>query len=307
MKKVLIGICILLACLSIGFIYLANKPYVESNYTETVETGGEIEKKYLGKGNYDISYIEINALQNFKKYEIYYPTSIEEETNKFPVVIFSNGTGVKASKYSAVLEHLASWGFIVIGTEEEFSWNGFSSEMSLRLAIKLNNNKTVEGLKSNPLFSKVDLDKIGLSGHSQGGVGVFNGVIEQKHGHMIKTIYAASPANLELSKNLEWDYDPSLITIPTFIISGTGSGDEDLVVSGKQLIQIYEKLPDNITKVMGRRKQAGHGDMLSFPNGYMVAWFMWQLQGDPEAETAFKGNSPEIIQNKLYQDQKINE
>ncbi|MGC4423610.1 lipase, partial [Streptococcus suis] len=99
------------------------------------------------------------------------------------------------------------------------SWNGFSSEMSLRLAIKLNDNKTVEGLKSNPFFSKVDLDKIGLSGHSQGGVGVFNAVTEQKHGHMIKTIYAASPANLELSSNLEWDYDPSLISVPTFLVS----------------------------------------------------------------------------------------
>ncbi|AUW23303.1 hypothetical protein C6562_10415 [Streptococcus suis] len=38
---------------------------------------------------------------------------------------------------------------------------------------------------------------------------------------------------------------------------------------------------------------------------YMVAWFMWRLQGAPEAETAFQGNSPEIVQNKLYQDQRI--
>ncbi len=179
--------------------------------------------------------------------------------------------------------------------------------MSLRLVLKLNSTEKVEGLEYNPLYSKIDLENIGVSGHSQGGVGVFNAVTEQKHGNMIKTIYAASPANLELSGNLEWDYDPSLITIPTFIISGTGSGDEDLVVSGKQLTRIYEELPDNITKVMGRRKQAGHGDMLSFPNGYMVAWFMWQLQGDPEAATAFQGDFPEIVQNKLYQDQRINE
>ncbi|HFR3545395.1 TPA: lipase, partial [Streptococcus suis] len=135
--------------------------------------------------------------------------------------------------------------------------------------------------------------------------GVFNAVTEQKHGHMIKTIYAASPANLELSSNLEWDYDPSLISVPTFLVSGTGGGYEDLVVSGKQLTQIYETLPATITKVMARRKEAGHGDMLRLPNGYMVAWFMWRLQGAPEAETAFQGNSPEIVQNKLYQDQRI--
>ena len=56
---------------------------------------------------------------------------IETETRKFPVVILSNGIGVRASKYAAILKHLASWGFIVIGTEEEYSWNGFSSETSL--------------------------------------------------------------------------------------------------------------------------------------------------------------------------------
>ena len=37
-----------------------------TNYTEVVETGGAVEKKYLGQGNYDVSYLEINALQNFK-------------------------------------------------------------------------------------------------------------------------------------------------------------------------------------------------------------------------------------------------
>ncbi len=66
MKKVLIGIGILIACFGIGFLYLASKPSVASNYTEVVETGGAVEKKYLGQGNYDVSYLEINALQNFK-------------------------------------------------------------------------------------------------------------------------------------------------------------------------------------------------------------------------------------------------
>lgn len=47
MKKVLIGIGILIACLGIGFLYLASKPSFASNYTEVVETGGAVEKKYL--------------------------------------------------------------------------------------------------------------------------------------------------------------------------------------------------------------------------------------------------------------------
>lgn len=34
------------------------------------------------------------------------------------MVICCNGTSVKASKYTAVMKDLASWGFVVMGTEE---------------------------------------------------------------------------------------------------------------------------------------------------------------------------------------------
>jgi len=47
---------------------------------------------------------------------------------------------------------------------------------------------------------------------------------------------------------------------------------------------------------------AEHGQMLYSADGYVTAWFMWQLQGDEEAEKAFIGDSPEISNNKLYQD-----
>ncbi len=48
-----------------------------------------------------------------------------------------------------------------------------------------------------------------------------------------------------------------------------------------------------------------HDDMLYKAEGYVTAWFMWQLQGDAEAAKAFTGDNPEIMQNNLYQDQKI--
>lgn len=36
-----------------------------------------------------------------------------------------NGSGTPMSKYSSVAKHFASWGFIVIGTEENYSWNAY--------------------------------------------------------------------------------------------------------------------------------------------------------------------------------------
>ena len=46
--------------------------------------------------------------------------------------------------------------------------------------------------------------------------------------------------------------------------------------------------------------------MLSVADGYMTAWFMWLLQGDEEVATAFIGNNAELMQNNLYQDQRVN-
>ena len=310
MKKVLkiIGIIVLVIAVLIValLIWLSKKPAVADDYITKVQTGGEIEAKYLAMGSHEVSYIEQSMMHDFKKYEIYYPSDITDGTNKYPVVIYSNGTGIKGSKYPSVLKHLASWGFIVMATEEENSWNGFSSEMCLRTIIMLNETETIEGWKSNPFCGHVDLDNIGVSGHSQGGVGVINAATENKHGDMIKAIFSASPTNLALAKGLQWEYDPSLISVPIFLISSTGSSDENLVVSGTQLQEIYDAVPNSVTKIMARRSNADHGDMLSFADGYMTAWFMWQLQGDEEAAKAFVGADAEILSNELYQDQQVN-
>lgn len=135
---------------------------------------------------------------------------------------------------------------------------------------------------------------------------LMNAVTENKHGYMIKAIFSASPTNMQLAEALQWDYDPSQITIPTFFVSSTGNGDENLVVSATQLQEIYDAVPDTVTKVMARRKDADHGDMLSVADGYMTAWFRWLLQGDDEAATAFIGNNAELMRNNLYQDQRVN-
>ena len=310
MKKALKIIGIIFLCIVvlviILLVYMSLKPVVSKDYNQKVKIGGDIEAKYFEKGTHEVSYLERAAMHDFKKYEIFYPSDIASGNNQYPVVIYSNGTGIKASKYKAVLERLASWGFIVIGTEAENSWNGFSSEMCLRLIEKLHTARDVEGWDSNPFYGHVDMENIGVSGHSQGGVGVINAATENKNGAKIKAIFSASPTNKELAAALEWDYDASLVNVPIFFVSSTGNADENLVVSGEQLEDIYNDVPDSVTKIMARRTGADHGEMLSFADGYMTAWFMWQLQGDTEAANAFIGENPEIMNNKLYQDQQIN-
>ena len=45
--------------------------------------------------------------------------------------------------------------------------------------------------------------------------------------------------------------------------------------------------------------------MLYSADGYVTAWFLYYLRSNTFASQAFIGDSPEIIENQLYQDQKI--
>ena len=103
-KKALkvIGIIIasILLLVALFFVYANLKPAVPRNYETSVKTGGDIEARYLAHGSYEVKYKEQTALQNYKKYEIYYPAELETSENKFPVTI---------NKYSANVDTFFSF------------------------------------------------------------------------------------------------------------------------------------------------------------------------------------------------------
>lgn len=304
MKKVLkiVGIVLLAVIIAIAvlLICIGNKPAAPADYQQSVETGGEIEAAYMANGSFSVSVYEEPVLQAFKKYVIYYPSELEVSDRQYPVIVICNGSGTPISKYPSVPEHYASWGFIVIGTEEESAWNGFGAEMSIRHLQRLNDSEQLEEGKANIFYRKIDFSNVGIVGHSQGGVGVFNAITAQAHGDVYKAAVSLSPTNKELAHGLEWDYDAALINLPIMLISGAGGGD-DWVVTEEQLKSIYDDIADS--KIMVRRNNTAHNEVLYSANGYVTAWFMWQLQGDETAAKAFTGDDAEILTNPLYQNQ----
>ena len=306
MRKALkiIGIIVLILIVGISILlkFLGSRPVVPANYTQDTETGGPIEAKYMATGSHEVSTYEEPVLQGFSKYTIDYPTELETTDEKYPVIVVCNGSGTPISKYLSVPEHFASWGFIVIGTEEEYDWSGFSAEMCIRHLQKLNDNESI-GENKNIFYQKVDFDNVGIVGHSQGGVGVLNAITAQKHADIYKTAVSLSPTNKELAHNLEWDYDAALVDTPILLIAGAG-GEDDWVITGEQLQSIYSDIDRN--KVMLRRKDTPHNETLYAANGYVTAWFIWHLQDDDEAAKAFAGDNAEIYMNGLYQDQHAN-
>lgn len=305
MKKALkiIGLILLavIAIAIVGLQIISRLPAPSADYQEKLETGGAIEAEYLNNGAYETAFYVEAAMQIFEKYEIFYPAELASQNKKYPVIVVCNGTGWTASKSKHIYEHYASWGFIVIGNEEAYSWNAFGAEMAIRHLQRLNDNQTIND-KENIFYQKIDFDNIGIIGHSQGGVGVFNAITNTEHKDIYKAAIALSPTNKELAQGLEWPYDAAKIEIPIMLVSGEGGGD-DWVVNLEGLTDIYDDI--NSQKVMLRRKNTPHGETQYSEDGYVTAWFMWQLQGDQEAAKAFVGDSAEILTNPLYQDQQV--
>ena len=300
-KFILIVVCIIavgLVSLVGCFSWLERIPMVPLDYVDTVKTGGDIEAKYIKKGSFEIAYFEEKTNDSLKKYEIYYPKELETTEKKYPVVVFTNGTGVAGSKYVALFEHLASWGFVVIGNEEPETWNGISSDKSIGYLLEQNEKS------DSRFYQKIDVDNIGITGHSQGGAGVFNAITECKNASFYKTAVSLSPTHEEQAISMKWHYDLTQINIPLMIVAGTkGDFETKLVIPIEKMIKMYNKIPSD--KVMMRKTGYEHGEMLYVADGYVTAWLMWQLQNDNDAAKAFTGDTPEIMNNKLYQDQKI--
>ena len=287
----IVGIVLLaLVVLVAGFLFwLSRRPFVPNNYTQTVETGGALEAKYLAMGPYKVEQAKAEAPEDWKEFVAYYPAELEDSGEQWPAVVFVNGTGVYASKYPALFRHLASWGVIVLGNEDPGTFSGDSADATL--AWLLEENEKPDSI----FYQKVDTDHLGLSGHSQGGVGVFNAISEQPHGGLYACAVSLSPTQEDWAEALKIPYDPSKTAIPTLVLAGTNND----VITPEGMEKLYGKLAG--PKAMALRTDTDHGQMLYTGDGYVTAWFLYWLQGDEEAGSAFWGGAPEMANNPNWQ------
>lgn len=277
---------------------LLNGHAVPDDYTKTVKIGGLIEQAYLFDGPHRIARQSMAAPKPMEQYEIYYPADLAETAARYPAVIVVNGSGTPAKRYPALFQHLASWGFIVIGNEDPSTGTGQSADRTASKLLELNE------APDSQFYHRIDIAHIGITGHSQGGAGVFNAITSQPHHALYRTAVALSPTNERVAEALHWTYDPKAVAIPIFLLAGAQGDFELKIVLPKEDMQsMYAKIP--APKAMARCKGAEHGQMLYTADGYVTAWFCWHLQGDSTAAKVFSGNSPELLQNRCYQDVKL--
>ena len=317
MKIILIILGVIILLVILGLVdCMAAMDKRNKTYYEYTKTGGDIEAKYTAMGELKTEYKEFKADDDkIGKYAVWYPKELESGDNKYPIVLWANGTGSKSETYKYFLTHLASWGFIAVGNDDKNTRTGESLEKTLQFLISENDNK------DSVFYQKLDLDNIGIGGHSQGGPAVFNMVTEQEHGNMIKTVYAVSATSSYHTAIYQdgWEYDISKMNVPTFLTAGTGTfdagtastkdqknNDEKKIAQGIcplwSLEENYALLPDDVFKIYARKKDIDHGETHTQCDSYMTAWFMYQLKGDESAGKAFIGDDAEILSNENWQD-----
>lgn len=246
-----------------------------------------VEQKYHANGPYAVTRHTIEGTHAF------IPDAAQEQT--FPLVVMVNGTGLKALDYTPLFEHLASWGFIVIGNDDTSAWDGRSVLASLNLALSLNDDR------NSPLFHRIDHDRMGVVGNSQGAIGAINAASADDR---FRVLYAASCPQAGLARRLRWTYHLGNIHVPTMLTAGTWWIERQISPLAS-LERIAAELPASTPMLMGRLQGIEHRYVLHQGDAYMTAWLRYWLANDALAAPAFWGAAPEILNNPRWLDVKI--
>ena len=275
-----------------------SKEAVSDSYQDNQTYTSPIEKKYAADGSYAVTHESHDAAEpRVGQHQVWYPSEVATSNHRWPVVVLANGSGVNASRYEVIFRHMASWGFIVVGNEDAGSWDGLTTILSLQHVLDLDKDA------SSPLYGKVDSNAIGLAGHSQGGVAVFNAATMYDISSKFKAICPQSCTSPELAEGLKWPYSAAGVNAPTLIIAGTGDSDSATICPLASMQQNYDSISGQPV-MMGRIKGVDHGDVLSRGEAYTMAWMRYWLCGDAEAARCFVGDDAEMIGNSQWQDVK---
>jgi pimeloyl-ACP methyl ester carboxylesterase len=214
----------------------------------------------------------------------FYPTDLggPNDTFKHPVLTWGNGTGSNACAYAPALLQLAAWGYVVVAA------NNASTGWGTEILAAANHLVQENANPSSVFHGKLDTNKIGAIGHSQGAGGAIRAAVLSSG--LIKSVVA-----LSLTDPLGWvpvgipAPDTGQLSVPTFFVRGSN----DFLATELGAALYYGGVPGAAAKAS--LKGAGHND-LQAARGYVTAWLDYTLKGDGYARGAFVGDPPEIVE-----------
>lgn len=117
--------------------------------------------------------VEVEVLSYEEEYAgktrlVFYPSTLNENTKKYPAIIWANGTGCKPSLYEDLHKAFVKEGFIVIASTESMAADGTDQSTNADYVIAEAKDE------KSPLYNKLDTKRLVAMGHSQGGRSAVN-------------------------------------------------------------------------------------------------------------------------------------
>ena len=225
-----------------------------------------------------------------------YPKRLTDNPDqKHAIVVWGPGGDTKPSAYEGMIRRLASHGFVVIALKES-PGNATQAIKALDWLDGLNKDS------GSPLYNKLDMNTVGCSGHSMGGLESEQALIKDRRvltaflnnsgdwggaGAMkvatdrtIAILYGEG--GMERG-NAENDYNNANVKAPACLIQMTGGKGNEC----------YEVAP-------GRRECGyGHGSGSWDGMAATVAWMRWHLGGEEWRKADFVGTSGKYIDGNI--------
>ncbi|WP_166333679.1 poly(ethylene terephthalate) hydrolase family protein [Sphingobacterium chungjuense] len=235
--------------------------------------------------------------QNFST-EAFYPANIQS-LEKIPVINFVGGILSNQGHYEALATLWASYGFVVINSNNFINTVPTMHIYGAIEASKLNDDPL------SPLYNKIDLTKMIVAGHSAGGgASILTSSLSQKALDIIDP-------RLRILGSLPIQPGPlaigTTVKHPTFIITG----ELDLIVSPLLWPNLWQSnLIKRVPSWIATARFATHfSPTLDIQRnefaGISVAWMLYQGKNDESASRYFVGtdyllqSDPQFIQGTL--------
>ena len=214
-----------------------------------------------------------------------YPKQLSS-TQKHGVVVWGPGGGTEPGAYEGMIRRLASHGFVVIALKES---PGDASQAIKALDWLDRQNKD----SNSPLFGKLDMNTVGCSGHSMGGLESEQAVIKDKR---VLTAF--------LNNSGDWNGAGAnkVATDRTIaILFGEVGMEKDNAKNDYNNAGV--KAPACLIEMTGgpRNSEGGYGHGSGSWDGMAatVAWMRWHLGGETERKADFVGRSGKYIDGNI--------
>lgn len=230
-------------------------------------------------------------------------------SQKLPIIAWGNGACANSPwEHVNFLSEVASNGFLVIAigplpmAGEEVRGSSKSSQLTdaIDWAIAQNSDK------NSPLYNKVDITKIAVSGMSCGGLQTLEAAPDKRVTTTViynSGLFVTRGSGVGGMPDLPKEHLKKLHT-PTLYVLG---GEKDIAYANG--MDDYKNI--NHVPVFVANMDVGHSGTYRQPHGgefakVATAWYKWQLKGDKEAAKWFTGNPPGLAADKNWKVDKKN-